>query len=304
VKTTCPGCATTFRVTPEQLAARGGKVRCGKCQAVFNANGSSPDKGAVVSPADALPDGTRTATATPTPTSAEPAELAVPEPPTAFFVPESGDNEPYVPAETVEPFAASAVGSLAQISATPRETNEVPGYSKWSERAIDSPSPATANKAFRWPFLLVGLLLGATLAGQVLFHFRSQAAVAVPDLRPFLETLSDMMGTDIPLLRHAELISIETSDLQADPKRAELLALHATLRNRAAHEQGYPALQLSLTDTQDNVIARRVFLPGEYLPPQNLTPLIFAANAEIPVSLWIEAKEISAAGYRLYAFYP
>ena len=35
--TRCPGCATTFRVTPEQLKARQGKVRCGKCQAVFNA---------------------------------------------------------------------------------------------------------------------------------------------------------------------------------------------------------------------------------------------------------------------------
>jgi len=32
-----PDCQTTFRVTPEQLKARGGKVRCGQCQHVFNA---------------------------------------------------------------------------------------------------------------------------------------------------------------------------------------------------------------------------------------------------------------------------
>ncbi|MBP7488471.1 MAG: zinc-ribbon domain-containing protein, partial [Azospira sp.] len=32
-----PECQTTFRVTPEQLKARGGKVRCGQCQHVFNA---------------------------------------------------------------------------------------------------------------------------------------------------------------------------------------------------------------------------------------------------------------------------
>lgn len=35
--TRCPQCATTFRVTPEQLKARLGRVRCGQCQTVFNA---------------------------------------------------------------------------------------------------------------------------------------------------------------------------------------------------------------------------------------------------------------------------
>jgi predicted Zn finger-like uncharacterized protein len=34
--TRCPHCATAFRVQPAQLAARGGKVRCGKCAAVFD----------------------------------------------------------------------------------------------------------------------------------------------------------------------------------------------------------------------------------------------------------------------------
>jgi predicted Zn finger-like uncharacterized protein len=34
--TLCPHCATRFRVTSEQLAARQGLVRCGYCQGVFN----------------------------------------------------------------------------------------------------------------------------------------------------------------------------------------------------------------------------------------------------------------------------
>ena len=37
MKSRCPNCQTVFRVTPEQLRARAGKVRCGQCQAVFNA---------------------------------------------------------------------------------------------------------------------------------------------------------------------------------------------------------------------------------------------------------------------------
>lgn len=35
--TRCPHCRTAFRVKPEQLKARQGRVRCGACQAIFNA---------------------------------------------------------------------------------------------------------------------------------------------------------------------------------------------------------------------------------------------------------------------------
>ena len=36
VTTTCPSCGTSFRVTPQQLAARQGQVRCGHCNTLFN----------------------------------------------------------------------------------------------------------------------------------------------------------------------------------------------------------------------------------------------------------------------------
>jgi predicted Zn finger-like uncharacterized protein len=35
--TRCPGCSTTFRLTPEQVKARHGQVRCGRCQHIFDA---------------------------------------------------------------------------------------------------------------------------------------------------------------------------------------------------------------------------------------------------------------------------
>jgi predicted Zn finger-like uncharacterized protein len=36
VTTKCPSCGTSFRVTPQQLAARQGEVRCGHCNTLFN----------------------------------------------------------------------------------------------------------------------------------------------------------------------------------------------------------------------------------------------------------------------------
>ena len=51
--TTCPACATTFRVTPEQLSAHRGDVRCGQCQHIFNALQQLEEIVAPVSPAEA-----------------------------------------------------------------------------------------------------------------------------------------------------------------------------------------------------------------------------------------------------------
>jgi hypothetical protein len=219
------------------------------------------------------------------------------------------DEIPHIPTIPLTSLASNADDTeheqvLASTLIMPRATSEIPGYSKWTEGAFNTATSFNDTKATQWPFTLVAFLLGIALVGQLIFYFRMDIAVAAPYLRPPLAALSEVFRTNIPLPRHVALISIETSDLQVDPRNAALLALQATLRNRATHAQAYPALQLSLTDTQDSVILRRVFLPEEYLSPQNLTPLVFAANSEISVRLWIEAKDITAAGYRLYAFYP
>ena len=43
--TRCPVCATAFRVQRAQLAARGGRVRCGKCGGVFDGVGGLVEEG-------------------------------------------------------------------------------------------------------------------------------------------------------------------------------------------------------------------------------------------------------------------
>jgi hypothetical protein len=120
--------------------------------------------------------------------------------------------------------------------------------------------------------------------------------------QPVFSRLFEAVAVDVPLPKNSELVTIEASDLQSDKARG-LLVLQATLRNRATYMQALPSLELTLTDTQDAVLARRVLSAGEYLSLANGMPN-FTANAEFAVRLWIEAKEIGAAGYRLYIFYP
>ncbi len=48
--TVCVSCGTEFRVTPEQLKLREGRVRCGRCDTVFNALATLTQKAEFVTP--------------------------------------------------------------------------------------------------------------------------------------------------------------------------------------------------------------------------------------------------------------
>lgn len=302
---------------------RAGNVRCGQCHAVFNALDGLLDEVGTSTQSPQQPENTETVSdnafgfpEAPASTEAESdyiADTQLKEPYVADQPAESG-TEPVPSAEEVPleeappetPLDENALHELGKATGLilPRETTGIPGYSKWAEGAMFGTVSLPVEKATRWPFVLAASLLVLALVGQIVFRFRSEIAVTSPGLRPMLEEISGAFGSSLPLPRHVELMSIETSDLQTDPAHGNLLILNATLRNRANYGQAYPSLELSLTDTQDAAIARRVFAPDEYLSPKIPADQPFAANADVAVRLWIEAKEISAAGYRLYVFYP
>lgn len=312
--TRCPACTTTFRVTPEQLKARGGKVRCGKCQSVFNALDSLDEAPASASAAAAPEKEARTATvivAPPVVTASTQQDDSIDillEPPTTAGAAPATDDDGVSPPDAEEllpssPEAIRDAGLNAGLVAA-RETTEVPGYDKWAEGAFTAPiSVSIPTTKPQWPFVLAALLLALTLTAQLAYQFRAELAVSSPSLRPMLEAACALLECDIPLPRQSELVSIEASDLQTDPAHGNALALSATLKNRAPYAQAWPLLEVTLTDVQDNALLRRVLQPTEYLPAK-VDPTVFPPSGEVAVRLWLEAKDITAAGYRIYVFYP
>jgi hypothetical protein len=148
------------------------------------------------------------------------------------------------------------------------------------------------------PLLTVALVL------QAVFHFRDGLAAHVPATKAVLERMCALAGCTIRPLRDVSALSIDASDLQADPAHRGLLILTATLRNRATYAIGYPHLELTLTDAQDQVVVRRALAPADYVSGTANTPAGIAGNAEVPVKLFIDASATSQAGYRLYLFFP
>ncbi|MFZ5504154.1 MAG: DUF3426 domain-containing protein [Pseudomonadota bacterium] len=150
----------------------------------------------------------------------------------------------------------------------------------------------------------VGILLLVLLAAaQLAYLFRTELVSAQPALKPVFEQVCARLGCTLPAPRRADLISIESSELNPDSERAPLLRLNALLRNGATHAQDWPHLELSLTDTSDRPIVRRVLAPADYLPADRQGGE-FAAASEQAVSVLVDPTDTNAGGYRLYVFYP
>jgi hypothetical protein len=150
---------------------------------------------------------------------------------------------------------------------------------------------------------LGSLLLLLALALQVGYRYRGEIAVLVPEAKPLLERMCVELGCDVPLPRRAELLSIESSDLQADGSHPNVMVLTATLRNRAAFVQAFPALELSLTSAEGQTVARRVLMPRDYVAPPARVDAGFPSGSELQIRVYIEAAELKPTGYRLYLFY-
>ena len=178
------------------------------------------------------------------------------------------------------------------------------------------PIDATAPRSYEWkprkslrerPRTLYGaaiVVLVLALAVQALFEYRDALAARAPFARPILETACAPFGCRVEPLHDAAALSIDASDLRADPAHRGLLKLSATIRNRASYPIAWPYLELTLTDASDRVVARRAFVPREYLAGASGGSAGLAPNGEEVVTLFLDASETSQSGYRLYLFYP
>lgn len=169
----------------------------------------------------------------------------------------------------------------------------------------DRPKYAPPPKPRRaWPWALANLLLLIGLCSQGIYLFRSAIAAHYPPTRPLLEEACVMLTCKVDLPRNSDLISIESSELHADPARANIVVLTSILRNRAPHVQAYPMLELTLTNTEDEMVARMLLPPKDYLKASTAISQGIAANGEVAVKLLMDLGGIKAEGYRLYLFYP
>jgi predicted Zn finger-like uncharacterized protein len=159
------------------------------------------------------------------------------------------------------------------------------------------------SRALR-PFMGIGSgLLLAALIAQSAYVFRNQVAVWFPQAKPAISRACAILHCQVGLPAQIEAVSIESSELQALAPEKNAFSLTFLLRNHSGTPQAWPNIELTLNDANEKAIARRVFIPRDYLgTQQDLTG--FAAKSEQSFKLFFELSEIKASGYRVYLFYP
>lgn len=183
--------------------------------------------------------------------------------------------------------AAAATGSVEDLKLSFMQPSQSPS---WASRYL-------GNTAM----LVICMLLALMLALQFLLLDRDRIAAAFPTLRPVLAGACSAIGCTLSAPRQIEAIAINSSSFTS--VKSGVYNLSLTLKNSAVLDLTLPALELTLTDMQDQPVLRRVVLPGEF---SGLA--IIKAGTELAVSVpigvrpGVVAEKIS--GYKLLAFYP
>lgn len=261
--TRCAACHTAFRITTEQLVSRQGMVRCGKCGTVFNA-----------------------------------LDHLLPHPAAADASEQPGDID--------GPAGADAAAVSYDLFGAPTPPGRDVVEARLASAGLPTSSvlldPVEAVHGFRWWSLGGACLAFLALCAQGAWFYRDQLAALYPQTKPYLEAACAELGCRIEPPMDAQAISIESSDLQADPANSGLLVLSAVLRNRAAFAQSLPMLEITLTDALDMPMSRRVLRAPDYAPGDSGAGI--GGGSELQVRIFVDPGQIKANGYRLYAFYP
>lgn len=289
--TRCPSCGTAFKVVADQLKIADGWVRCGRCQHVFDATLDLEPASVPLpteAPRPATPD------PPPPPPSSSP-EVAAPDVADAH-----GTARPPTEDCPSQPPDESPPGSLPEAAppSVPLSDGSLPDWSFVRQ--------ARRRAFWRRPWvratlILAALGLTASLLGQGVWHWRDTLAARYPEWRPGLQAFCDVLGCTIAPPRRPQDVVIEGSVLLR--RAPDRYSFHLVVRNHADIEIAAPALELTLTDAQDRVLVRRVWLPAEWPQPR----ATLAPGQEWPLQFELafdHPKAARMAGYRAVLFYP
>jgi predicted Zn finger-like uncharacterized protein len=336
--TRCPNCHALFRVVADQLKLRGGLVRCGACQHVFDAIGTlSYIDDAILATAN------QTSAAGPSPV-AQPAAAASsvvaafatqpvdriaesPTPPTTSELaaaaagrepdvpPTSPNDEPVVEASTATLAGDAQPAATLSDDATPLPPDDAPAGTDQTiepeiEQAVapeflrDGSSPR--SRALSLLFGGGAVVLALLALAQLAVIFRSEILASFPDARPGLTQLCKAFRCTVSWPTRGQMLAVVGSELQALPGTSAF-ELSAVVRNRSPVVLALPAIELTLTDTLNRTVARKVFTPTDYLAgesdPQAKLVAGLEPGTDLTIRIGFEARGLNAAGFVVYPFY-
>lgn len=194
------------------------------------------------------------------------------------------------------PLAGAAPDPFARSHGErPPQTEAEPGFMRTARRKA-----FWQSRGVRAALAAGSTVLLLALALQVALQERNALAAWNPALRPALQGLCALSGCTLSARQDIAQIVITASAFTRTAQEGSYL-LTLTIENQASTELAMPAVELTLTDLQDQPVLRRVLLPADLQAPATL-----GAQAEwsARVPLAVTATPARIAGYRALVFYP
>jgi predicted Zn finger-like uncharacterized protein len=200
---------------------------------------------------------------------------------------------------------------VIELAALPGETEARPAQSTRVPVSEEEPEFIRAGKSrARRGFSIIfgggSVLLAALIALQLAVIFRAELLARIPQARNALVQLCGVFGCAVGWPTQVDQLAVIGSELQTIPG-TDVLELTAVIRNRAGFRQALPAVEVTLTDSLNRPIARKVFTPADYLAaagePSSRIEDGLGSGSDYTIRLFFEARGVQAAGFLVYPFF-
>ena len=317
--TRCPACGTMFKVVSDQLKVSQGWVRCGQCADVFDASlhlqtervpQTAPEVSRVefdataVAPAAAFATDTNLQSTSPSASPPEAADSSYVEDVSAALKSANSTLSVEPLLEVSAPTSAALQDSIYPPNVPLKEMPADVSFVRDARRQAFWRRPLV-----RVLLVLLALLLTGLLVLQFAVQQRDRLAVFEPRLKPSLQIVCEMLACKVGAVRQIEAIVIDSSSF--NKVNDSVYRLSFLIKNTASAVVAMPSLEVTLTDTQDQAVIRRVLAPAQF----GVASGLLGASAEFSGALTLQLTPLEAsrdagsvsrriAGYRLLAFYP
>ena len=319
------------------MKAAGGQVHCGRCNQIFNALHSLRDSGFSETPAPEPHDGLSEGPS-PSHTNDEPGDdmenvslsqlfkdsladdalvqhygnpATDPEAdagPPRGTDPAEAPTSPIIdePRETGQTEDALFASRSEPSETTPPEpdTNENEAEDNLDDIPITGGGFTATNKpsvgaTLGWTFGILILLAGALAQFSWLERDR---LLNYPGVREAFEQVCGLVGCRLEPRRAPERIKILDRSVTSHPTVADALQILLIFSNQAAFPQPYPKLRLGLYSTDNQLVAQRLFNPGEYLSEDGSEHSLLNPDQQVKVEMALEDPGDKVTGFRFDFF--
>jgi predicted Zn finger-like uncharacterized protein len=168
-----------------------------------------------------------------------------------------------------------------------------------------APGPFPAGRRSGWNTLfwtLAILLLLMTALGQLAWQGRDRLLRHYPQTRPALEWFCQWAKCELSPRKQPALLKVVERSITLHPDIPNALQIHLTFTNQADFPQPCPRILLNLYRSDEQLIARRNFNPGEYACPTTSDHSLIRPGESVTVDLLAEDPGTQATGFEFLFF--